>query len=70
MQKDCGGAPAFSGPIRLMQRPELVQRSKDGGGEARGGRGVARGRRRREGKGENEMRVVDPIYKEKDNRWA
>ena len=51
MQMDYGGVPTFSRPVRLMQRPELVQRSKDSGGEARGGRGVTRGIRRREGKG-------------------
>ena len=69
MQMNCGRAPAFSGSGRLMQRPELVQRSEDGGGEARGGRGVARGRRR-EGKGEMKGGMFHTIYKEKGNRWA
>ena len=42
MIRDSGGAPEFSGLIRLMQRPKLEQRSKvaaaeeDEGDEARG----------------------------------
>ena len=48
-----GGTPAFSGLVRLMQRPELMQRTEVGGGGARDYRGVARRKmetRRRGGK--------------------
>ena len=69
MQMDCGRASAFSGPVRLMQRPELVQRTEDDDGGARGCRGVVRGRRRRGGKGGNEKDPV-PIYKRMDTRHA
>ena len=31
MLLNSGGAPLFSGPFRLMQRPELVLLTKDGG---------------------------------------
>ena len=46
-----GGAPHYSGPFRLMQRPELRQLTKADGGGARAHRGIARRKMETRGQG-------------------
>ena len=67
--RSSGGAPEFSGPIRLMQRPGLMQWSEVAAAELEHWCGCAK--EEDEGGSEGEMiKTPVPIYKGVDTRHA
>ena len=72
MQMKCGRAHAFSGPVQVDAAANVKEDDElPGGGNAQKSRCVTERGGRQEGKtGKIKGGMLDPIYKEKGNRWV